>query len=386
MSAGFSGHPNFEVVAAVDAQIGKPSSRRGSLGCNETYLANIGIAPIESDLSSLKPLALRESVHTRTDSRPPDVLISCAPCTGFSRANPDNHVRDDHRNSLVARTALYAEALAPSVIVMENAREMLVGRFSGHFFELKDSLESLGYEVRSEIHFLNQFGLPQRRERALVVAARGIPVRTLGDLWQGYEVDAEATHVRHAIADFPPLVAGAVDRIDAMHATPALGSANLNRLRLIPKDGGSWADLRFIEGGCEAMTPAMRRTVEAGRMGSHPDVYGRLWWDRPAVTIKRECGHVGNGRYGHPVQDRLCSVREMAVLQGFPRDYKFIGSMTNMYRHIGDAVPPMIAYQIAWAVDWMLTGRRPSPDEIVMPHTSLDSRHIRCAPDLSLVG
>ena len=104
------------------------------------------------------------------------------------------------------------------------------------------------------------------------------------------------------------------------------------------------------------LTPAMRRRAAAGDLGSHPDVYGRLWWDRPAVTIKRECGHIGNGRYAHPEQDRLCTVREMAILQGFPRGYRFAGSLSNMYRHIGDAVPPLISYQLAAACRWMLTG------------------------------
>ena len=66
----------------------------------------------------------------------------------------------------------------------------------------------------------------------------------------------------------------------------------------------------------------MARRVARGDLGSHPDIYGRLWWDRPAVTIKRECSHIGNGRYAHPEQDRLCTVREMALLQGFPRDYR----------------------------------------------------------------
>ena len=110
------------------------------------------------------------------------------------------------------------------------------------------------------------------------------------------------------------------------------------------------------------LTPAMARRVARGDLGSHPDIYGRLWWDRPAVTIKRECGHVGNGRYAHPEQDRLCTVREMALLQGFPRDYPFTGSLANMYRHIGDAVPPLISYQLAALCDVdprPASGRRP---------------------------
>jgi DNA (cytosine-5)-methyltransferase 1 len=91
------------------------------------------------------------------------------------------------------------------------------------------------------------------------------------------------------------------------------------------------------------LTPAMF----TARVGSFPDIYGRLWWDRPAITITRECGHVGNGRYSHPEQDRLVTVREMALLQGFPPDYQFHGPLSAKYNQIGDAVPPMISELLA---------------------------------------
>jgi DNA (cytosine-5)-methyltransferase 1 len=110
----------------------------------------------------------------------------------------------------------------------------------------------------------------------------------------------------------------------------------------------------------------MTRRVARGDFGSHPDIYGRMWWDRPAPTIKRECSHVGNGRYAHPEQDRLCTVREMSILQGFPRDYQFTGTLANMYRHIGDAVPPLISYQLAGLCAWILSGARPDPAGLLL--------------------
>ena len=102
-----------------------------------------------------------------------------------------------------------------------------------------------------------------------------------------------------------------------------------------------------------------------------------MWWDRPAPTIKRECGHIGNGRYAHPEQDRLCTVREMALLQGFPSDYELVApSLANRYRHVGDAVPPLIAYQLAALVSWILGAERPSPDELVLAGCSLSPEDI----------
>jgi DNA (cytosine-5)-methyltransferase 1 len=101
---------------------------------------------------------------------------------------------------------------------------------------------------------------------------------------------------------------------------------------------------------------------------------------RPAVTIKRECGHIGNGRYAHPEQDRLCTVREMSILQGFPRDYAFTGSLSNMYRHIGDAVPPLISYQLAVLCEWILTGDRPGPDQMILAGCHLTSADLEPVP------
>jgi DNA (cytosine-5)-methyltransferase 1 len=103
-------------------------------------------------------------------------------------------------------------------------------------------------------------------------------------------------------------------------------------------------------------------------------------WDRPAATIKRECGHVGNGRYAHPDQDRLCTVRELGLLNGFPGAYQFGGnSLSNMYRHIGDAVPPLISHQLACVADWILTGQRPPLRRCILPNTSLRPSDIRPA-------
>jgi DNA (cytosine-5)-methyltransferase 1 len=297
------------------------------------------------------------------------VLTACPPCTGFSRAVASNHLRDDHRNGLVGRIGEYAALLQPDIVLIENARELVTGRFSGHLRGLLEDLYRLGYQAGADTHFLTEFGLPQRRERAIVIAVRRpLPLHGLRDLWHGWRADAKATHVRRAIWDLPPVQAGRAHPADPLHISPALRAPlSQRRLAAVPHDGGGWADL--IQRGDVAglLTPAMARRVARGDLGSHPDIYGRLWWDRPAVTIKRECSHIGNGRYAHPEQDRLCTVREMALLQGFPRDYTFTGTLANMYRHIGDAVPPLISYQLAALCQWILSGVRPAPEELILP-------------------
>jgi DNA (cytosine-5)-methyltransferase 1 len=367
MSCGFSRRDGFRVVGAADAQLGKPSAAAGSLGCNASYAANIGLTPVEADLATSVPAEICRAMNV--GARVPAVLTACPPCTGFSRTKASNHLRDDHRNGLVGRIADYAALLRPDIVVIENARELVTGRFSGHLRSLLGQLERLGFRTAADTHFLTAFGLAQRRERAIIVAVRRpLPLRGLRELWGGWRVDAKATHVRRVIWDLPPVAAGRRHPADPLHVSPAFRSVlNERRLAAVPRDGGGWADLVDHPDGSGLLTPAMAGRIARGDFGSHPDIYGRLWWDRPAVTIKRECGHIGNGRYAHPEQDRLCTVREMSLLQGFPRDYKLVGTVANMYRHIGDAVPPLISYQLAGLCEWILTGVRPAPEELILP-------------------
>src|SRR3954454_15889000 len=207
MSCGFQRHPAFAVVGAADAELGKPSSGAGTLGCNASYRRNIGIEPLAVDLGAVAAEDLRDRLALPVR---PVVLSACAPCTGFSRTLARNHVVDDARNSLVARVGAFARVLGPEVIVMENARELLMGRFARHFEALRAVLaDDLGYRVVAEIHVLSDCGLPQRRERALVVAVRaGLPPLGLSDLWAGRAVRPEATTVRRAIGHLPAVPAG----------------------------------------------------------------------------------------------------------------------------------------------------------------------------------
>ncbi len=368
MSFGFHKHPAFKIVAAADAELGKPSTGRGKLQCNSTYVQNIGVTPALLDLSAVPPGQLR-SVLSLSEERHISVLSTCPPCTGFSRANPENHLRDDWRNSLVRRSAEFAVVLSVDIVVMENARELIRGNFKHHYEWFREHLERHGYNVFGRTYMLSRFGLPQVRERAIVVAAKQhLPLHTLDSLWDGWGVADEAITVRRTFDAISPDAVG-------NGVSPDFSSDSVRRrIAAIPKDGGSWMDLLQREGFEDFLTDAMKRIVQRRRFGSYPDVYGRMAWDRPAPTIKRECSHVGNGRYVHPEQDRLCSVREMAALQGFPNDFVFNGAaVSNMYRHIGDAVPPLISYQMAHLAYWILTGDQPRVEEVLLPETNLRS-------------
>ena len=351
MSHGFHIHRRFSVIGAADHEVGKPGRGKSSgtsTYCNPTYKTNIGVTPLKVDLAIVPPEQLRDEFGLRTGEL--DVLVSCAPCTGFSQKNARNHLRDDPRNRLVERTFDFVNTMQPRVVVMENVKELLTGNQQHHFKRLRQNLCAAGYDVWADVHDLVTYGLPQRRHRAIVVACRDRQVAPLLPLHT-----SRPRTVRDAIAHLPRLQGGETDPQDPMHTAPRNTQRVLDRLRAIPQDGGSWADVMTNptmsdERKKYLLIPAMFRA----RPGSFPDVYGRLWWDRPAVTITRECAHVGNGRYVHPEQDRLLSVREMALLQGFPSNYVFTGPLTAMYNQIGDAVPPLVSSVIARHIGTML--------------------------------
>lgn len=379
MSFGFHRHPNFELIGAADAEKGKPSTGNGKLQCNVTYQKNIGIEPCSVDLSEIKPSQLRSVLGISNDFSP-SVLSACPPCTGFSRANPDNHLRDDYRNSLVRKSAEFAVELRAKIVVMENARELLQGNFSHHFDWFKLYLEKNGYRVFAKNYLLSRFGLPQIRERAIVIAvSNDHPMLTMDHLWSGVRVDSKATTVSRAFDSIP-------SNCSALNSYPDFSSDKVRRrIAAIPANGGSWIDLLDRDDADELLTDAMKRLVSRKKLGSYPDVYGRLQWDKPAPTIKRECAHVGNGRYAHPEENRLCSIREIAALQGFPHDFIFEGAaLSNLYRHIGDAVPPLISFQMANLVDWIFSRKKPELSNIVLANTNLTENDFNLEEELTL--
>jgi DNA (cytosine-5)-methyltransferase 1 len=376
MSAGFAASGFWRLAGAVDLEVAKPSGKAaGETGCNSIYATNHNLQPLSADLNKLSPAELVDAFGLESEQI--GCLISCAPCTDFSRANPENHLADRSRNTLVGRSGEFAGELLPDVFVMENARELVRGNHPQHWRRLEARLQQLGYHVKAEVHFLSRFGLPQVRERALITASRVGPARSLTELWAGWEVKPEATTVRAALTRLAHWRNS--QEIDPTgDDSPGAGPTVATRLAATPADGGGWIDVARDPATRSLLTPDCRRRWLSGDWGSHPDVYGRMWWDRPAPTIKRECAHVGNGRYAHPIEDRLLTVREMATLQGFPFTYRFPSrSLANRYRVIGDAVPPLIARQIAACAEWMITGERPPLESWILPNTSLQLSDLR---------
>jgi DNA (cytosine-5)-methyltransferase 1 len=154
-----------------------------------------------------------------------------------------------------------------------------------------------------------------------------------------------AKSVRETIAELPSIAAGGADPKDNLHISSKLSPINLKRIQAsVP--GGTWRDWdKGLRAACH------RKATGA----TYPSVYGRMEWDKPSPTITTQCFGFGNGRFGHPEQDRAISLREAAMLQTFPRDYKFVPHESRVVfdklgRLIGNAVPVRLGEVIADAL------------------------------------
>lgn len=330
MSAGFLSinglAPTYRLALAVDIDE----------DANATYAANLGLTPKPADIGSLAEDLSRASdlVHNaRQSPSAPLVMIGCSPCQGFS-SHRNAGGQSDLRNSLFVNFARIAAAVGPDVIVMENVPELLTDRYWPLVQETRRVLTEAGYTLHLTIHDLAGFGVPQHRFRALLVA-----MRKPFQIPSGFLARGEFRTVRNAIAHLPSIEPGRLDPRDPMHVSAGHKKSTIETIQKVPADGGS----RPPDVGPECLR---RAAAKQGR-AAYEDVYGRLWWDRPAITITAYSRNPASGRYVHPEQHRGLTVREAALLQGFPSDYWFEGSFDSRFRQIGNAVPPVFSASLA---------------------------------------
>jgi DNA (cytosine-5)-methyltransferase 1 len=340
MSFGFqnagTSHLKFQVLGGLDVDT----------HANATYERMIGAHALERDIRDLQTPTILKKCAERwgLDRARPLILIGCAPCQGFS-SHRKKDPRKDSRNGLLHAFASVTVQLNPDLVIMENVPEMLQSKHWRHFSSWKKTLEDAGYSVRARIYNLAQFGVPQERYRALVVASRS---RDTPFMPQPAIAPSDFVTVRQAIGGLPPLTAGGRDLADPMHETSKHRPDTVRLISLIPKDGGSRRSL----------PPGVGLSCWDGVDGFR-DVYGRLWWDRPAVAITARCRTPSCGRFTHPEQDRGLSAREAALLQGFPPDFYFCGPFDDRYKQIGNAVSPIFSKAVAEHLDrhWDLESR-----------------------------
>jgi len=324
---------------------------------NSTYRRMVGRPALQKDVRELTNEAVLRQCLTdwKYDPNVPLLLIGCAPCQGFS-SHRKKDPRKDTRNELLAAFGQIVRHLQPDLVVMENVPEMLYKDHWPHYEEFRKHISAAGYNARARVLNLASFGVPQERYRALVLASKD---QSKTEMPRPQFQPSEFMTVRQAIGALPALKAGEACVSDPMHITSRHRAETVQLLSLIPHDGGS---RRSLPAG---IGPNCHTKVDGFR-----DVYGRLWWDRPAVAITARCRTPSCGRFTHPTQDRGLSVREAALLQGFPSDYFFEGPFDDKYKQIGNAVSPRFSRALAEHIDLSWIGKATSTsvkDDVVAP-------------------
>jgi len=313
----------FTVVAGIDIDE----------ECRHPYTTNVQAPFLRRDVAELSAHDVDELYIPSL----PKVLVGCAPCQPFSTYN---HKNDDPKWRLLSAFARLIVETQPDVVSMENVPQLLNFRDGAVFKSFIETLRGAGYRANYKVLYGPDFGMAQTRSRLVLLAARGVaPELPMPTHFGNHRT------VNDEIGALPALTAGGVDPDDRLHRASGLSDKNLRRIRA-SKQGGTWRDW-------PGNLVADCHRNERGR--SYSSVYGRMSLDRPAPTITTQFYGFGNGRFGHPKQDRALSLREGAMLQGFPRNYSFLPedskvAFKSIGRMIGNAVPVPLARAIAGAV------------------------------------
>ena len=295
--------------------------------CRHAFEANNAAKFQNADVMKMSATAIAAPLTSGSMS----LLAGCAPCQPFStysrsarrlarRSREHSTLRGEWK--LLRRFGQLIDECQPDLVTMENVPPL---RDQPIFLEFLNYFN--GYHVNHALIDGHKVGLPQTRKRLVLLASKLGPISFP-------KLEASVPTVRETIEGLSPLSAGDADPDDPLHIASRLSSRNLQRIRA-SKPGGSWRD--WPEG-----LRAQCHERETG--ATYPSVYGRMEWDAASPTITTQCFGYGNGRFGHPEQDRAISLREAAMLQGFPRGYSFLAPderpvFATLGRMIGNAVP-----------------------------------------------
>lgn len=293
--------------------------------CRFAYEANNNSIFVEADVATLKG----EDIARYYPHDSIKVLVGCAPCQPFSRYTQryrkTGHSGDKWR--LLDSFARIIQEVKPEIVSMENVPEL---SSQSVFVDFQNMLIGSGYKIHWQVVYCPNYGVSQSRKRLVLLASLLGDIRLIEPL---YPPDKYLT-VRDVISELPPIMAGQADPNDPLHCASRLSDINLARIeQSVP--GGTWR-----EWDAELKLDCHKK--ETG--STYPSVYGRMSWDEPAPTITTQFYGYGNGRFGHPEQNRALSIREGAMLQSFPANYVFINEGERVTKrelgiHIGNAVP-----------------------------------------------
>lgn len=335
-----------EVVAGIDLD---PA-------CQYPYEQNLKAKFLLKDVGDVKGEHLQE-LWPEGKIR---LLAGCAPCQPFSSHRRGANTRGEDNWDLLSHFERLVEEAKPELVTMENVTRL--GKMEV-FEDFVAKLEELKYTVDYGTLYGPEFGLPQERRRLVLVASRIGPI----SLPKGNKDKKKFKTVKKTIGRLPKLKHGESDPTDLLHTARRLTPINEKRMKA-SRPGGTWRD--WSE---ELLAPCHRKASGA----SFQAFYGRMTWDAPSPTITTQSYNFGTGRFGHPEQDRSLTLREAAMLQGFPRSYRFVKgserpSMQAVGRLIGNAVPPAfgaaVGRQFANVVASMANSEREHEVSIELNH------------------
>lgn len=266
------------------------------------------------------------------------VLAGCAPCQPFSSYAFKNKTKDPNKYDLLYEFGRLVKEVKPDIVTMENVPAIQKFKLKNVLQDFIEVLKKEGYFVSEKVVYCPDYGIPQTRKRFVLLASKLGEIRLISST----HLKENYVTVRDTIGNLPPINAGEACLTDPLHRSRVLSPLNMKRMLATPYGGGwkNWPEELLLE--CHRK--------EGGK--SFGSVYGRMVWDKPAPTMTTLCTGIGNGRFGHPIQNRAISVREAALFQTFPLEYKFFPdensvSITKASRYIGNAVPPQLGAVIA---------------------------------------
>lgn len=264
------------------------------------------------------------------------LLAGGPPCQGFSIQRRGSDI--DARNELVLKYGKLINEVFPKYFVMENVTGIVGKRGKSILQQLIEDVEQIGYNVHVKLLDAQDFGVPQRRRRYIVIGQRN----DIGDNYEYPKSTGMHCTVREVIGYLPEPPQDGTDHPDfSLHRRDLLSARNLERIRAI-KEGQGRDDLPDeLLANCHK--------IDSSVIGFR-SVYGRMAWDDVSPTITARFDSFTRGKFGHPTQDRSISLREGALLQTFPIDFQFVGNKVDVARQIGNAVPPMMAEHIGRSI------------------------------------
>jgi DNA (cytosine-5)-methyltransferase 1 len=313
-----------------------------------SYTANVGITPILRDIRKVTAADLLAGAHKARGEL--TLLFGCPPCQSFTvlRRGSARTKTDRARDRLPDEYLRLVDGLFPRHLAFENVPGMIDSpKWRRSFQRLRDGLLALGYSLAWDVIDAADYGVPQRRRRLLLVGSRVAdprlpPPTHSADVTHG--LPAHRT-VRQALAGLP---LAAADGEDVLHRPRRHRDIAIRRLAALT-EGQARADL----------PDDLKLACHANHKG-HYDIYGRMWWDKPAPTLTSGCTNVTRGRFAHPTEPRAITVREALLLQGFPSNTWLSGGIESMSLQVGNAVPPLLAQRIGEAVLVMEAAAHPA--------------------------